>query len=178
MPAFTIREVIINAIVHRDYSLRGASIQMDIFDDRCEVKSPGVLPGTLSIELLGQGISEIRNRNLARIFRNAGFMEELGSGISRMIQEMQDMGNPKPEFLEKGTFFCVTLKNRLSVPAHMQKIYQLIRTKVQLSSSEISKEINVHQNTAINRLQELIKLGFIEKIGSGKSTRYRIINTF
>ncbi len=79
LPAFAVREAVINAVVHRDYSLRGASVQVDIFSDRCKITSPGVLPGALSIDLLGQGISEIRNRSLARIFRGAGFMEELGN---------------------------------------------------------------------------------------------------
>ncbi|MDI6793245.1 MAG: ATP-binding protein [bacterium] len=173
LPAFAVREAIINAIVHRDYSLRGSSVQVDIFDDRLEIVSPGVLPGNLSIELLGQGISEIRNRSLVRIFRHAGFMEEFGSGIARMIQEMDMAGKPNPEFLEKGAFFCVTLRMKPQLAVDLQEIYQLCRSKGQLSSSEVAKQINIHQNTAIKKLQSLVKLGLIETIGSGKNTGYR-----
>ena len=147
---------------------------MDIFSDRCKITSPGVLPGTLSIDLLGQGISEIRNRSLARIFRGAGFMEELGSGISRMIQEMKNSGNPRPEFKEKGQYFCVTLRTKPQMTFHLEEIYRTLRTKGSLSSSEISKEINIHQNTAIKKLKELMNLGNVEKIGSGKNTKYKV----
>ena len=174
LPAFAVREAVINAIVHRDYSLKGASVQVDIFSDRCKITSPGVLPGALSIDLLGQGISEIRNRSLARIFRGAGFMEELGSGISRMIQEMKNSGNPRPEFEEKGRYFCVTLRTKPQMTFHLEEIYRTLKSKGSLSSSEISKEIDIHQNTAIKRLKELINLGNVEKIGSGKNTKYRV----
>ena len=174
LPAFAVREAVINAIVHRDYSLKGASVQVDIFSDRCKITSPGVLPGALSIELLGQGISEIRNRSLARIFRGAGFMEELGSGISRMIKEMKNSGNPRPEFEEKGQYFCVTLRTKPQMTFHLEEIFRILRSKGQLSSSEISKEMDIHQNTAIKRLKGLIDLGSVEKFGSGKNTKYRI----
>jgi len=174
LPAFAVREAVINAIVHRDYSLKGSSVQVDIFSDHCKITSPGVLPGTLSIDLLGQGISEIRNRSLARIFRGAGFMEELGSGISRMIQEMKISGNPRPEFEEKGQYFCVTLRTKHQMTFHLEKIYRTLRSKGPLSSSEISKEMDIHQNTAIKRIKELIDFGSVEKIGSGKNTKYTV----
>jgi len=174
LPAFAVREAVINAIVHRDYSLKGASVQVDIFNDRCIITSPGVLPGTLSIDLLGQGISEIRNRSLTRIFRGAGFMEELGSGISRMIQEMKKSGNPRPEFEEKGQYFCVTLRAKHQMTFHLEEIYRTLRSKGPLSSSEISREMDIHQNTAIKRLKELIDFGSVEKIGSGKNTKYTV----
>ncbi len=174
LPEFAVREAVINAIVHRDYSLKGASVQVDIFSDRCKITSPGVLPGALSIDLLGQGISEIRNRSLARIFRGAGFMEELGSGISRMIQEMRNSGNPRPEFEEKGRYFCVTLRTKLQMAFHLEEIHRTLRSKGPLSSSEISKQMDIHQNTAIKRLKELIDLESVEKIGSGKNTKYRV----
>ncbi|MCK4390886.1 MAG: putative DNA binding domain-containing protein [Desulfobacterales bacterium] len=174
LPAFAVREAVINAIVHRDYSLKGASVQVDIFSDSCEITSPGVLPGTLSIDLLGQGISEIRNRSLARIFRGAGFMEELGSGISRMIQEMKNSGNPGPAFEEKGQYFCVTLRAKPQMTFHLEVLYQTLRSKGALSSSQISKKTNIHQNTAIKRLRELIDLEIIEKIGLGRNTKYRV----
>jgi predicted HTH transcriptional regulator len=167
LPAFAVREAVINAVVHRDYSLKGASVQVDIFSDRCKITSPGVLPGTLSIDLLGQGISEIRNRSLARIFRGAGFMEEL-------VQEMKNSGNPRPEFEEKGQYFCVTLRTKPQMTFHLEELCRILRSKGPLSSSEISKEMVIHQNTAIKRLKELIDLDNVEKIGSGKNTKYRV----
>ncbi|MBC8456547.1 MAG: helix-turn-helix transcriptional regulator [Deltaproteobacteria bacterium] len=57
---------------------------------------------------------------------------------------------------------------------HLEKIYRTLKSKGPLSSSEISKEIDIHQNTAIKRLKELINLGNVEKIGSGKNTKYRV----
>jgi predicted HTH transcriptional regulator len=101
-------------------------------------------------------------------------MEELGSGISRMIQEMKNSGNPRPEFEEKGQYFCVTLRTKHQMTFHLEEIYRTLRLKGPLSSSEISKEMDIHQNTAIKRLKELIDLESVEKIGSGKNTKYKV----
>ena len=79
-PEILIREGIINAVVHRDYSIDGSDIKFAIFEDRIEITSPGVLPIGITLEDLGTGSSEIRNKVIARIFKDIGLIEEWGRG--------------------------------------------------------------------------------------------------
>ena len=76
IPMLALREGIINAIVHRDYSNQGRDIKIGIYDDVVEIVSPGGLPSTLTIEQIYSGRSEIRNRVLARIFKEFNFIEK------------------------------------------------------------------------------------------------------
>jgi ATP-dependent DNA helicase RecG len=88
-PLEAIREAVTNAVVHRDYSIRGSDIKVAIFDDMLEITSPGPLPDTLAPEALGTGRSEIRNRVLAPIFKELGLIEAWGTGIRRMRAELE-----------------------------------------------------------------------------------------
>jgi predicted HTH transcriptional regulator len=173
LPPFAVREAIINALVHRDYSLADSGIQVHIFDDRCEIVSPGTLPDTLSLELLGQGISETRNRSLARLFRGADYMEELGSGIARMRLEMAEAGLNPPEFAEQAVYFRVILKYRASLPVDLQVVFKLLHA-VPLSSSEIARKTGLHQNTVIIKLKQLAAQGLVQKTGAGRKVRYAV----
>lgn len=109
IPFYAVREVIINAIVHRDYSIRTSDIKINIFDNRMEVISPGMLHGNLDIADLGTGLSECRNRIIARIFRKSGMMEELGTGIARIYELCNQKNLPVPQFSEQGQFFKAVL---------------------------------------------------------------------
>ncbi|WP_341876627.1 ATP-binding protein [Defluviitalea saccharophila] len=86
IPIVAIREAIVNAVVHRDYSISGSDVTVAIFDDRIEITSPGVLPKSLSIEDIKKGRSEIRNRVLARVFKEMNLIEQWGTGIQRIYQ--------------------------------------------------------------------------------------------
>ncbi|MBF0449689.1 MAG: putative DNA binding domain-containing protein [Candidatus Magnetomorum sp.] len=107
-PLEAIREAVINAIVHRDYSQMGSDIKIAIFDHQLEITSPGTLPDTLSIEELGNGRSIIRNRILAKIFKQMKLMEAWGTGIQKIYRSTQK-GYPEIEVLfhEKGYSFQV-----------------------------------------------------------------------
>lgn len=70
IPSFAIREVVVNAMVYRDYSMIGSSVKISIFDDRLEVISPGILFGNIDIADMGTGLSECRNRTVVRVFEN------------------------------------------------------------------------------------------------------------
>ena len=109
IPFYAIREVIINAIAHRDYSIRDATIKINVFDNRLEVISPGVLPGTLSLADLGTGLSGCRNRAIVKILRKMNMMEELGTGIARIYELWKEKPLKSPEFLEQGQFFKAIL---------------------------------------------------------------------
>ena len=108
IPMLALREGIINAIVHRDYSNQGRDIKIGIYDDVVEIVSPGGLPSTLTIEQIYSGRSEIRNRVLARIFKELNFIEKWGSGINRMINLCKEVNLKVPEIKETGDSIVLT----------------------------------------------------------------------
>jgi ATP-dependent DNA helicase RecG len=111
-PIAALREAVINAVVHRDYSDPG-NIQVRIFDDIIEVWSPGRLPKEIDIsKLLIENRSIPRNRNLARIFFQVGLIENWGTGFHRMTEACHKNGNPLPLFEEKAGAFVITFKIR------------------------------------------------------------------
>jgi ATP-dependent DNA helicase RecG len=105
IPLEALREAVINAIVHRDYSISGADIKIAVFDDLVEITSPGTMPGALTTEDIGTGRSEIRNKVLARFFKEIAFIEQWGTGINKIIRICNDNNLPDPEFKESGNFF-------------------------------------------------------------------------
>src|SRR5271156_5590596 len=83
-PAKAVREAVINALLHADYSTMRSSIQVAIFDDRMEITNPGPLPLGLSLETALSGVSQLRNKVLGRVFRELRLIEQWGSGLNRM----------------------------------------------------------------------------------------------
>lgn len=109
-PVAVVREAIVNAVAHRDYSIRGEGIRLLMFSDRLEVYSPGRLPGHVTLEnLLDERYS--RNEAIVAVLSDYGYIERLGYGIDRMVSAMRDLGLPDPEFVETAAGFQVTLRS-------------------------------------------------------------------
>ena len=98
IPPDAIRELIINAIVHRSYLDHG-TIQIAVYDDRLEITSPGKLPMGQTIERMKEGYSKIRNEALAYAFSYMNLIEHWGSGIPRIIGKVKAAGLREPEFI-------------------------------------------------------------------------------
>lgn len=113
-PSTAIREVIVNALVHRDYSLytEGKPIQIVMFEDRMEIRSPGGLYGRLQIDQLGKVQPDTRNPALATALEVLGVTENRYSGIPTVRREFQEAGLPEPEFQDFRKDFCVTLHKK------------------------------------------------------------------
>jgi len=108
--AQALRELIVNALVHRDYTITGRDITLSIFSDRIEVSSPGRLPNTVTIEGLKQGIRYARNQLLINVMRDYGYVEHRGMGIrSKVIPAMRQYNGTEPEFMEGESEFTVVL---------------------------------------------------------------------
>lgn len=105
-PLEALREAVVNAVIHRDYSLTGEAMRLFYYPDRVEIHSPGLLLPGLRLEDLRAGRVPSRPRNpiLASLLRDVpgGYMERVGSGISLMIREMRALGRPDPDFREQG----------------------------------------------------------------------------
>ncbi len=107
-PISIVREAIVNAVAHRDYSIRGDNIRVLMFGDRLEVYSPGRLPGHVTIEnIVDERFS--RNEAIVQVLSEIGFIERLGYGIDRMISVCESEELPKPRFAETVAGFKVTI---------------------------------------------------------------------
>ena len=123
-----VREAVINAVAHADYTQRGAPIRLAIFDDRLEVESPGLLPFGLTIEELQHGISKLCNHVISRVLHALGLVEQWGSGIDRMTDARRDAGIPPPTLQEIDTHFRVTLSTqRITSPSVDQKTQTILQ---------------------------------------------------
>ncbi|MBC8526813.1 MAG: putative DNA binding domain-containing protein [Candidatus Cloacimonetes bacterium] len=173
IPPYAVRETIVNAIVHRDYSIK-SNIKINIFSDRIEIISPGILYGNIDIADLGSGLSECRNRNIVRVFRKMNFMEELGTGIYRIIELYKNKNLQNPEFYEQGNYFRVTLPQIKMAVSKEEIILEIIKSKQEVSASLLAKELNYHHNTILKYLHKLLEENKVIKMGKGKSSRYKI----
>lgn len=100
---------LLNAVVHRDYTNHGRDIKIGIYDDMLNIVSPGAFPSTITQEDILEGRSEIRNRVIARVFKELNYVEQWGSGIRRIKLSCKARGLKEPEILEKGDFVDVSL---------------------------------------------------------------------
>ena len=121
IPESAIREALVNAYVHRDYSNFGRNIKIGIYDDVLNIVSAGGFPNTLTVQDLAEGRSEIRNRVLARVFKALGYIEQWGSGLQRIKQVCVAQGLPEPKTQESGDFVDVELYRPIAADSHPQK---------------------------------------------------------
>lgn len=114
-PELACREALINAIAHRDYSIEGRGIEIYVFDDRLEIKSPGTLLSSVSVSDLENrtGIHQSRNTYVARVLKEVGYMRELGEGFRRIYDLMESNDLRKPTLYSGEKSFKVTLSQKL-----------------------------------------------------------------
>src|SRR2546421_10792924 len=126
-----LREAVINAVVHRDYSKRGESVRVFCYPDRVEIHNPGLLLPGITVEQMERGEvqSKLRNHTLANLLKNIpGYMERLGSGIRFMLDETKRLELPGPQFREMGEF-VVTFHKSLALmspqprPQHIETLW-------------------------------------------------------
>lgn len=109
VPVEAIREALVNALVHRDYTNFGRDIKVNIFDSYISILSPGSLPPKITYEDIFNGRSEIRNKVVARVMNKLNFIEKWGTGINRILTSCKTKGLKTPEIIEKNDFFEIKL---------------------------------------------------------------------
>lgn len=113
-PEAVLREAVLNALAHRDYGLVGATVDITVWDDRIEVRSPGPLPGHITEENMRVEHFS-RNRRMMRTLRDMRLVEEFGEGVDRMYREMEARLMHPPEFESTPESVTVTLRNQFLV---------------------------------------------------------------
>jgi ATP-dependent DNA helicase RecG len=170
-----LREAVVNAVVHRDYSLRGEKVRLFYYPDRIEIHSPGLLMPGISLSELSQGKTRSKPRNtiIASLLPEfpGGYMEQLGTGISFMINQCRALNQPAPQFREQGEFIVIfrgqgssELTPALPAPAP---------TPV-ASSVELELPVAPMENLSQVRRQELA-LRYVQKYGAITNGEYRTI---
>lgn len=108
-PAVVLREALVNAVVHRNYSIIGSKIRVLMFSDRIEFHSPGKLHNTVTIDKMKIGVSYSRNPFLVKYMENLRYIDQLGRGIPMIIKNMKNLGAREPELREIGEEFVLTI---------------------------------------------------------------------
>jgi ATP-dependent DNA helicase RecG len=192
-PTFAWQEAIINAVAHRDYSLTGTPIEVWMFDDRLEVRSPGELPGPVSLEQLlrRERVHFSRNPLLVRVLTDLGYMRDLGEGIPRMFEVMEKSYLRPPEFHQDGFMFQVTLRNTpiydLQTQRWLQQFaeYPLNQRQRRIlayahqhgsafTNRAYQKVSEVDRDLAYREIQEMIGMGIVKRSAGQYSRTYLI----
>ncbi len=195
-PEVPLREVLLNAIAHGNYSISGR-IFVSIFDDRLEIQSPGMLPYGMTLEDFKSGISHIRNRVIARVLRELGLIEEWGSGYNRITTYCQEYGYPLPEWQEFGAAVRVTFRPHSSfeeaiisvieqpterfqhLTQRQEEIISILAHEDALKSEDILAKLKYKpaSRTLRDDLLSLKHKGFIDTKGSARSTVWFLVRT-
>jgi ATP-dependent DNA helicase RecG len=177
VPPEALRELIVNAVIHSDYSQVGAPIRISMFDDRIEIENPGLLPFGLTLEDLPKGISKLRNRTIGRVFQELGLAEHWGSGIQRVLHTCKKAELPTPVWEEIGTRFRVTLpfahKKSEKLSKSEQSILKLLSSKGGLQTKELAATLKISDRAVRMHLASLSKKNWIAGIGVGPRDPYR-----
>lgn len=199
IPPDAIRELIINAMVHRSYLDHG-TIQVAVYDNRLEITSPGKLPMGQTMERIKEGYSKIRNEALAHAFAYMNLIEHWGSGIPRIIYKVKAAGLREPEFIGgkidlriniyrgqvDGTIVDLNDPNAAvkppvnrretadKMPANEQEqqIYKYVSENVGITTAQAMKLLGIKQRRAREILVKMVENGWLKKEGASRSTIY------
>ena len=192
-----LREVLINALVHADYSLSGGTHKVSIFSDRLEVESPGMLPFGYLLEDFFSGVSHIRNKVIARTFRELKLMEEWGTGYKRIQSVCKNESYPIPKWEEIGPVIRVTLwpheasliddsehvqdvsiQKEIECTPRQKSILLTLKNHKPLTTKQLyqklEKSLSVSERTLRSDLSTLKEAGMVKMIGKGPSTQWTV----
>lgn len=176
-PQEVLREAIINALLHADYSMRGAHITIAIFNDRIEITNPGALPLGHNLESALAGISQLRNWVIGRTFRELNLIEQWGSGLKKMIRVCIEKGIQPPKFEEIGNFFRVTLYHAINKPFVVKEWQKVIITYLQknnkISAKQAQKLWKVSIRTTTSRLKVMCEDNLLVEIATSPYDPYK-----
>lgn len=185
IPPDVIREAIVNAVAHRDYTSAGA-IQVSVFADRLEVWNPGMLPPPLTTESLRQPHGSIaRNPRICEALFLARYIEKYGTGTLMMIRESLAHALPEPDFIQRGGEFTITIWRdwltdevlaRYDLNERQLKAISYIKTHGKISNMEYQQLTHAIKKTASRDLNAMREKGLIEQKGSrGPGVHYVLV---
>jgi len=184
-PLEALREAVINALIHRDYTVT-TDIQIRIYDDELSIWNPGGLPPQLTVEQLRepQHLSVLRNPFLAQAFYYAGYIERWGTGTARIITLCRKQGLPEPEFDADAFQFRVRFLKDPYTPERLRKMalnerqikaVLYVKEHGSISNRAYQQLTGISKRTASDELSDLVEKGVLSKVGGqrGRGTLYR-----
>jgi ATP-dependent DNA helicase RecG len=184
-----VREGVVNAIVHRDYAVKGAKCQLVVTPETLVVKSPGKPIEPVTLEQLQSFNAPMVSRNpmLHVVFAKMELAEERGLGLKSMKNRAAEAGLPLPTYRWEAPYLVLTLYRNVAsaeqtlAPEILDTLsraeragWQWLATQQTTTSSAYADAIKVPYRTAMNHLQKFQKTGLVEKVGSGPATEYKI----
>jgi ATP-dependent DNA helicase RecG len=193
IPDIALREAIVNAVCHRDYFEKGASVMIEIFDDRVEISNPGGLPSGLNAKEFGTK-SVVRNPVIASLLNRADYIEQIGTGINRIKNSVKERGQGSVEFYYNH-FFVVTFTKTKKVTERVgEKVGKRVGEKVgksltknqrliiksmvgnpNISAKDLSDIIGISKRKIEENISKLKKKELIKRIGSPRGGHWEII---
>jgi len=184
-PEEVLREAMLNAIIHREYSFSGSTI-VNIYDDRIEFVSLGGLVAGLFKEDLFLGISQPRNEKLANVFYRLKYIEAYGTGVQRIMQHYATL-DVQPEIKVSQSAFVLVIPNMNyhksilnKTATKMKKQHEIVMTYLKdndvVNNKDIQSLLNVKQTRAYAIIREMTKIGLIEKKSSDKDNREYVVS--
>lgn len=182
-PLEAIREALLNALIHRDYFKWNVQTQIKIFDDYIWFYNIGGLPEGITLEQLEKPHSSVpRNPLIVHIFYLAGFIEEMGSGTGRIIENMKKAELPEPEFREEMGGFSVYFRKDIYTEEYLKELglndrqiraVIYVKKNGKITNKEYQELVNTTKRTATRDLKDLTVKKILEQIGeTGKGTYY------
>lgn len=180
IPVSAVREMIINAVCHRNY-MNDSAIQVSVFDDRIEVTSPGTICRGLTLKDALEGYSKTRNKVIAKVFHHMGLIEEWGTGLGRILRQAETYHLKAPEFTEMDTAFRVNLyrvndsKTREKTRGKTrEKILLLIQENPVITTAELAEKLKLTVKGVEWQLTKLKNEGAIIRIGADKGGKWKV----
>lgn len=168
-------EGLVNAVVHRSYSISGDHIRIEVFDDRVEIESPGRFPGIADTRDPLRVIRFARNPRIARVCADLRFGQELGEGIRRMFEEMRLAGLADPDYRQTSgsvrlTLSSVAMDRELEerLPPGARDLVRLIREAGRVSTGELVEATGHSRPVVIRQLRALQEARVIDWVGHSK----------
>ncbi len=180
-PKDAIREAILNAITHKDYS-SGIPVQISVYDDKIMIWNEAQLPENWTVEnLTKKHASKPFNPDVANTFFRAGYIEAWGRGTIKIINRCKEDGLPLPEFHYEGSDFWLTFNKdiyneELLSPFDLneRQINALLfwKNEKEINNSKYCDKFNISDRTALRDLNELVEKGLLIKKGEREQTKY------
>lgn len=168
-------EGVVNAVIHRSYSVGGDHIRVEIFDDRVEIESPGRFPGVVDVSDPLQISRFARNPRIARVCADLRLGQELGEGIRRIFEEMRLAGLADPGYSQSAGSVRLILSSTIvdraleeRLPRGARDALRLIREAGRLSTGEVVEVTGGSRPAVLRQLRALEREGLVEWVGKSK----------